>query len=105
MRSRDLSQLPILIPGIVALPIYAMVACVGSKAVPFSQPVEEAKSAGRGIVMLAAMMVGFAFAGLVSWSWSQGWFGWLHLAESMLAATLFFTMRAALGRSKWKPLE
>jgi ABC-2 type transport system permease protein len=102
---RNFSQLLLLIPGVIALPIYAMVACIGSKAVPFSLPVEEAKSAGRGIVMLAAMMVGFAFAGLVSWSWSQGWFGWLILAESVLAATLYLSMRASLARSRWKPVE
>jgi len=49
-----------MLPGVIALPIYATIACHGGKAVPFSLPTEEAKSAGRGALMFASTIVAFA---------------------------------------------
>src|SRR5204863_6717541 len=83
------SHLALLLPGLIALPIYALVPCLGGKAVPLSLPTEEAKSAGRGIHMIAVMMVSFALAGLATWSWSAGWFRWLLLVETILAGGIY----------------
>jgi hypothetical protein len=103
--SRETSQLLLLLPGVVALPVYAMVACLGGKAVPLSLPTEEGKSAGRGALMLVSMMIGFALAGIVSWSWTAGWFWWLLLVETIAAAVLYAAMRAALARANWPSME
>ena len=45
----DSSTLALLLPGVIALPVYAMIPCLGGKGVPLSIPTEEAKSAGRGM--------------------------------------------------------
>jgi len=94
-----------LLPGLVALPVYSLVPCLGGKAVPLSLPTEEAKSAGRGIHMMAVMMVSLALAGLATWSWSAGWFRWLLLVETILASGIYIAMRASLAGARWTPLE
>jgi hypothetical protein len=99
------SQLVLLVPGLIALPIYALVPCLGGKSVPLSLPTEEAKSAGRGLHMIAVMMVSFALAGLATWSWSAGWFRWLLLVETILAIGIYVAMRASLAGTKWTSLE
>ncbi len=99
------SQLALLLPGLVALPVYALLPCLGGKAVPLSLPTEEAKSAGRGLHMIVVMMVSAALAGLAIWSWSGGWFLWLLLGETILVIGLYTAMRASLASARWTPLE
>lgn len=99
------SQLPLLLPGIIALPIYAMVPCLGGHAVPFCQPVETAKSAGRGLKVFLVMILSAAISGLATWAWVKGWFWWLMLAETLLAIGLYWSMRASVSRARWPSME
>jgi len=99
------SHLALMLPGLIALPIYALVPCLGGKAVPFSLPTEEAKAAGRGVHMIAVMIVSFALAGLAVWSWSAGWFRWLLLAETILAGGIYAAMHISLASVRWTSLE
>ena len=48
----DLSQLILFLPGIIALPVFALVPSLGGKGVPLSLPTDAAKSAGRGLNMI-----------------------------------------------------
>jgi ABC-2 type transport system permease protein len=100
-----ISHLALLLPGLIALPIYALVPSLGGKGVPLSLPIEEAKSAGRGLYMIAVMVISMALSGLGMWSWSGGWFGWLLLAETIVAMGLYTTMRASIANVRWSPLE
>ena len=84
----DTSRLLLLLPGLIALPVYALVPCLGGKAVPLSQPGEEAKSASRGLLMIGTMFVSLILAGLANWSWSAGWFKWLLFVEMPLRLLL-----------------
>ena len=99
------SQLPLFLPGIIALPLYAMIACFNGHAVPFSLPNEEAKSAGRGLTMIATMLISALFAVVVTLSWNYGWFKWLLLGESILVIGLYLAMRASLASTRWTSLE
>ena len=99
------SHLPLLLPGIIALPVYAMLACLGGDAVPLSLPTEEAKSTGRGLKMIGVMMVSALLALLATLSWNYGWFRWLLLVEAMFSVGLYFPMRASVGSSRWTSLE
>jgi ABC-2 type transport system permease protein len=76
------AHLPLLLPGIIALPVYAMLACLGGNAVPLSLPSEEAKSAARGLKMIAVMMVSGLLALAATLSWNYGWFRWMLLLEA-----------------------
>jgi hypothetical protein len=99
------SHLAVLLPGLVALPVYSLVPCLGGKAVPLSQPMEEAKSAARGLQMIAVMLVSMVLAGLSIWSWSGGWFFWLLLVETILVVGIYKAMRASLASARWTSLE
>ena len=101
----DWSRLSLLLPGIIALPVYSLVPCLGGNAVPLSQPTQEAKAASRGLAMIGAMMVSFALAGIASWSWSAGWFRWLLLVETVVTIALYIGMRASLANVRWKSAE
>jgi hypothetical protein len=99
------SHLPLLFPGIIALPVYAMLACLGGNAVPLSMPTEEAKSAGRSVKMLGVMMASALLALVATYSWNYGWYKWLLLAEAMAGLGLYFPMRATVASARWASLE
>ncbi len=99
------SLLPLLLPGIIALPVYAMLACIGGRAVPLSLPTEEAKPVGRGATMVAVMLLSGLLALVATLSWNFGWFKWLLPAEVVLAAGLYLLMRASVGAARWTSPE
>jgi hypothetical protein len=101
----DGSQLLLLLPGAIALPVYALVPCVLGEAVPLSKPTEEARSTGRGLVMMVMMIPAFAVSGLAYWSWTSGWFWWLVLGETVIVAVAYAGMRASLASLRWSPAE
>jgi len=68
-------------------------------------PTEAAKSAGRGLHMILVMMISFALSGLAYFSWDQGWFWFLIIGETILAATLYCVMRKSLARVRWSSVE
>ena len=59
----ELSQLILFLPGLIALPVFALVPSIGGKGVPLSLPADAAKSAGRGLNMILVMMISFCAGG------------------------------------------
>jgi hypothetical protein len=104
MRSGS-SYLPLLLPGLIALPLYAMIPCLRGKAVPFSLPTEDAKSARRGLTMFGVMMISAALSGLAAWAWSGTWFKWLLLGETIAVIAVYIAMHASLAKLRWSPLD
>jgi hypothetical protein len=98
-------QMSLLLPGIIAMPLFALYPHLGGKAVPLSMPSEDAKSASRGLQMVGVMMLSMALAGLAVWSWSTGWFHWLLLGETTLAVVLYALMRRSLASASWSAIE
>jgi hypothetical protein len=99
------THLPLLLPGIIALPLYAMLPCLKGNAVPFSLPSEEAKSAGRGLKMIGVMMASGVLAVAATLCWNYGFFKWLLLAEVFVVIGLYIPMRASVASSRWTSLE
>jgi hypothetical protein len=87
------------------LPVFALVPCLGGKAVPFSLPVEEAKSAGRGLSFMGLMLVSMALTGIAVLARAIGLFWWLVAIESVVVAVLYIAMRAWVARATWAPEE
>jgi hypothetical protein len=87
------------------LPIFALLASVSGKAVPLSQPVEEARSASRGMVMLVGIVVSMILSGVVAASWAFGWFWSLIAVEAVVVAGLYLILRRKASRARWLPLE
>jgi ABC-2 type transport system permease protein len=101
----DSSRVLLLLPGIITLPVYALIPCLGGNAVPLSQPTEESRSAMRGLTMMGATLSSLLMAGLAAWAWYRGWFKWLLLIETIVAAGLYAAMRAALATIRWRSVE
>ncbi len=102
---RNTSQLPLLLPGLITIPVFALLPGLGGKAVPLSLPTEEAKSARRGGMMFVAIILASLFALLVAWSWLAGWFWWLVLGEVFFAGTAYGLLRRALSHARWPSME
>jgi hypothetical protein len=99
------SHLPLLLPGIIALPLYALFPQLGGKAVPLSLSGEDAKAASRGLSMVGVMFVSMALAAISALSWSFGWFWWMLLTEVIVAAALYAPMRASIKAARWQSIE
>jgi hypothetical protein len=101
----DARQLILFLPGLIALPIFALAPNLGGRAVPLSQPTDAAKSTRRGVTVFATMIFGFGLAGVAAWSWSAGWFWRLVLVEIPIATGLYILLRHWLSRTAWAVAE
>lgn len=101
----DASQLLLLLPGLISIPVFALAGHLGGRAIPLSVPGEEAKSASRGIQTVFMMMISMALSGLTVWAWKAGWFWWFVGGEAVIGAAIFLGMRAALNSAPWPPIE
>lgn len=105
LMSHDPMQLVLLIPGIVAIPVYAQIPCMGGEAVPFSVPAEEAKSASRGLSMIGVMSISMALAGVSQFALHHGWFTLFLAIESTVCIVTYFILRNALKKARWPSAE
>jgi ABC-2 type transport system permease protein len=95
------SHLLLLLPGIIALPVYAQLANVGGRAVIFSQPTDAAKSSGRGLMMFVTMIPAFGLAFGATMAWNSGYFLPFLLTELAAAAIIYWLLRWRLSQSRW----
>jgi len=94
----------LLLPGVIALPVFTLVPGLGGRGVPLSLPTEEAKSTSRGLAVMAAFIASMLLAGIVSWAWNDGWYWWLVLGETIVAAGLYLAIRQSIGKARWSSL-
>jgi hypothetical protein len=99
------SSVLLLIPGVIATPVFALVPSLSGKGVPLSQPGEEAKSANRGLSMIGVTMIAMALSGIVAVAWSFGWFWWLILVELVVVAVLYVALRQKAETVRWDSME
>ena len=101
----QVTELALLLPGLIALPVYSLIPNLGGKGVPLSLPTEEAKSAGRGLTMIGVMAISGLLSAVATFAWSGGWFWWLVMFELVAVAALYVGMRASISAARWPPLE
>lgn len=102
---RDPRVLLLLLPGLLASPLFLHLATLRGKAVPLSHAAGSPRAAGRGIAMIGLMLVAGWHGGLAPWAWSSGWFGWLILAEAVAVMLLNHALGRALVQTPWSSLE
>jgi hypothetical protein len=102
---RDLSQLLLLLPGVVAMPVFSLVPGLLGHGVPLSRPTEEAKGATRGLSMVLAMMVAFAISGAAMFSRWAGFFYWFVGIETVVAIGVYAALRLVIANSRWPAAE
>ncbi|MCW1924595.1 hypothetical protein OKA05_18670 [Luteolibacter arcticus] len=100
-----LYHLPLLLPGLIALPVYALAPGAIDKTVPLSKPTEESKSAGRGAWMFLMMMSAMVLPGLGLAAKYLGGFGIFLAIEAVLSAGACFALVRAISRKQWDPIE
>lgn len=102
---RQTAELLLLLPGVIAMPVYALSAGLGGKATPLSLPTEEAKSAGRALTIMVGIAISAAMSGLVLWSWTTGWFWWFITGEVVVAAVVYVALRRSLANVRWIAID
>ncbi len=95
----------LILPGIIAMPVYSMVPNLGGRAVPLSSPTESAKAAKRGSIMIAVMLCSFILAGLSALFMKMGLFWWFILAETIVAAVICLLLRRSMATVRWESIE
>lgn len=101
----DPATVLLLLPAVIAMPLFALVPCLDGKAVPLSQPGEEAKSAGRGLAIFGATILAMAMSVVVAVAWKVGFFWWLVLAESIVVALAYVLLSYRASQARWESLE
>jgi hypothetical protein len=99
------SSLPLLLPGVLAIPVYTLIPSLGGKGVPLVLPNEDAKAVRRGPLMVIPMLISMAVCGLGYAAWKSDWFGWFLLGESLVAIGVWVPMRALVQRARWPALD
>jgi ABC-2 type transport system permease protein len=90
----------VLLPGLIALPLFSQLAGLGKLFIPFSQPAERPNVGGRGCIMMAVSLVfAMSIAGLAGWSWIAGRFLLLLAIEVPVVLGLTWMMRKAMDRA------
>jgi hypothetical protein len=102
---RDFSQLVMLLPGVIAMPVYSIIPCLGGGGIPLSRPTEEAKGAGRGILMMVAMFFSMALTGVAMLAQATGTLALFLGVETIVATVVFWLMRSSVNRQTWKSLD
>jgi ABC-2 type transport system permease protein len=102
---RDLSQVLLLLPGVIAMPVFALAPSLDGGGVPLVSPTEEAKGTGRGFSIMAFSLIAMVLAG-VSWAaWASGWF-WLFIpAETVIALAIYTAIRRRLASVRWRAMD
>jgi hypothetical protein len=95
----------LLLPGMFTLPVYSLVPGLLGRCIPLSRPIEEGKSAGRGLIMFVVMIFAMVLSGITSVIWNQGWFWPFLAAETIIVIGIYFGMRHALSKMRWEPAE
>jgi hypothetical protein len=103
--TRDVSQFILFLPGLIALPVFALVPSLAGKGVPLSAPTDAAKATGRSLNMFLVMIAAFALAGITGLARSQGWFWWMLLGETVVAMGIYVVLRAMVDRKRWPSAE
>jgi hypothetical protein len=101
----DLQRLWIMVPGLLLLPVLALLPDLRGSDCLLSKPPEDAKSASRGSVMMGAIMVSMLLSGLAIFASATGWLAWLIVAEGVVVAMVYVAMERSLRRAAWSSAE
>jgi hypothetical protein len=105
LAQRNASNLLLLLPGLIATPVTALVPAALNRGIPLSLPTEEAKSANRSMIMFAVMIVSLGLSGIALWSWSTGWFKWMILGELLVTVPVYIGLRILASKLRWQSIE
>jgi len=100
-----LKHLPLLLPGLIALPVYALAPGAIEKTVPLSKPTEESKSAMRGATMFIMMISAMILPLLALTAKRFHGFGIFLAIEAVASAAICFALVRTIQGKHWDPIE
>lgn len=100
-----IESLVLFLPGLLTVPIFALVPAWMGRNVPLSQPPEDAKAANRGLSMMLMILVAVALSVVVNLAWRLGWFWWFVGVETLVVAIVYLWGRRRLDRLRWERVE
>jgi hypothetical protein len=103
--SAEPRDLLLMLPGLLAMPLYPLFLSLSPDALPLSQPAEEANAAARGLQWMAMILLAMVIAVLGVWARSVGWMWWLLLAEAITVMLIHLSLRSRLGAVGWSTAE
>jgi hypothetical protein len=96
----------LLLPGFIAMPLFAMLPGLWHTLVPFSEPPEQAKNMSAGCLrMLVVLVAALLIAAAAWWSDSRGWLGILLIIEAGVVAVVTGALRLAIDGRPWQADE
>jgi hypothetical protein len=98
-------QLVLFLPGLMAIPIFALLPGLMGKDVPLSQPPEDAKAANRSLSMMGIMVAAVGLSVVVNVAWRTGWFWWFVAVEAVVVLIAYSWGRWRLSRLRWDATE
>jgi len=101
----NIAEVALFLPGMILIPIVALVPGALGRGVPLCLPNEEAKSAGRGLKMMGVMILSVLLSLVAIWAYQSGWFWWFLLAEIALAVPVYLALRAKTSRQRWRSID
>lgn len=103
--SGSVSGLSQLLPGILAMPVYSRVSSLSRDRLPLSLPGEEAKSAGRGMLMVVAMFSAMFLGGIAGGARHFGYFNAFLIVEAVTSIGCAVLMDLKTRRLAWAPID
>jgi ABC-2 type transport system permease protein len=94
-------QWPLLLPGLLALPIAARMPSAGGWPPPLSLPVDVVQSASRGLQAFLAMFLALGLGGAALVARHFGHLGAFLGVEAVVLAVGYAVLRMALNRASW----
>ena len=103
--SGQLSFLPLVLAGLIAMPVYAMVPGVMDDATPLSNPIEESKNAMNFPIMMVSMFGAFAVAGTATLAFANGLIAYFLALETLIAIALCVVMQKIIAGRGWRAYD
>lgn len=98
-------KLALVLPGMIAMPFFAMLPGALEKCVPLAKPTEEAKSASRGGLVFLVMMLSMVIPGVALGAYYLQILPHFLLAETALVIGACWLLGRSIDKKEWDPLE
>jgi len=100
--TQGFSSLWVILPGVIALPVYALIPGIIGNATPLSNPLEEAKSMNNMPIMMVSMLGAFGVAGAATAAAAVGFLPLFLIAEVVVSGVLCFVLNSIVAKSTWR---
>ena len=102
---KDFSALALMAPGLIALPLVALIPNLRGRGLPLSCPVEGAKSASRGLMMVATLVATMGLSGVALMASELDFLGALIGAEFLAVSVTYVLLVRIINRMPWPAAE